>query len=120
MTANKPSNIDEYIAGCAPEHQPKLMELRQLILSLEPKLKEKISWSMPTFYTEHNIIHFAANKNHIGIYPGPEAIETFADRLKGYKTSKGSIQIPYGKSFDTELIADLIQFNLNNHKSYSG
>lgn len=120
MAESKPRNIDEYIAVCTPERQPKLMELRQLILTAEPKLKEKISWSMPTFYTDYNVIHFAAQKNHIGIYPGAEAIEVFAERLRGYKTSKGSIQIPYDRPFDTELIADLIRFNLDNHKSYSG
>jgi uncharacterized protein YdhG (YjbR/CyaY superfamily) len=47
---------------------------------------------------------FAAQKNHLGIYPGAEAMEHSAPRLTGYKTSKGAIQIPY-KGFGEEKIA---------------
>ena len=52
---------------------------------------------MPTWWQGHNIIHFAANKKHIGLYPGPEAVVQFAEKLDqaGYKYSKGSIQIPW-------------------------
>ena len=51
----------------------------------------------------HNIVHFAASKKHIGLYPGPAAVEEFAEALKGYKTDKGTIRIPYGE-VDAELI----------------
>ena len=51
----------------------------------------------------HNILHFAASKKHIGLYPGPEAVVEFSQELKNYKTDKGTIRIPYGK-VDTELI----------------
>ena len=50
---------------------------------------------MPTFWKGYNIIHFAANKKHIGLYAGEEAVIVFEERLKTYKTSKGTIQIPY-------------------------
>ncbi len=116
----KAINIDAYIASCKPEVQPSLMELRQLIHNAEPSLKEKISWNMPTFYTKQNVIHFAAHKNHIGIYPGAEANERFSDRLQDYHVSKGAFQIPYDKPFDQALIADMIRFNLGENKSFSG
>ncbi len=120
MSENKYRTVDEYIAACSPEIQPKLKELKKLILAAEPELKEKISWQMPTFYTKYNIIHFAAHKNHIGIYPGPETIEKFADRLSDYKTSKGAFQIPYDKAIDEKLIADMIHFNMAGEESFSG
>lgn len=41
---------------------------------------------MPTYWKGHNIVHFAASKKHIGLYPGPAAVEEFAEALKGYKT----------------------------------
>lgn len=61
---------------------------------------------MPTYWKGHNIVHFAASKKHIGLYPGPVAVEEFAEALKGYKTDKGTIRIPYGK-VDAELIKKL-------------
>ena len=68
---------------------------------------EKISWSMPTYWQGHNIIHFAAAKKHIGLYPGPAAVEQFAERLEeaGCKYSKGSIQIPYSDELPLDLIS---------------
>ena len=54
-----------------------------------------------------NLIHFAANKRHIGLYPGEEAVAAFAEQLKDYKTSKGTIQFPYAKPLPLELIAEI-------------
>ena len=112
MEDNKVKTIEEYIQSCDQLIQPKLNELWQLIKSIEPELMEKISWGMPTFYTKHNIIHFAAHKNHIGIYPGSEAIEYFADSLKEYPTSKGAIKLPYDQEFGKDLIKDIILYNI--------
>ena len=67
----------------------------------------RISWSMLTYWKGHNIVHFAASKKHIGLYPGPAAVEEFAEALKGYKTDKGTIRIPYGK-VDAELIKRIV------------
>jgi uncharacterized protein YdhG (YjbR/CyaY superfamily) len=60
----------------------------------------------------HNIIHFASAKKHIGIYPGTEAVEHFADELKnrGLKFSKGAIQIPYGDHLPLDLIAEIARW----------
>lgn len=62
---------------------------------------------MPTFRCDRNLIHFAAFKNHIGVYPGTEAIEHFADRLADFKTSKGTIQFPHNMPLPLELIAEI-------------
>ncbi len=103
MPENKTA-IDEYIKA-QPEHiQSLLTEVCQTIRQSLPDATEKTSWSMPTFWRGRNLIHFAAQKNHLGIYPGAEAMVHFAPRLAGYKTSKGAIQFPY-KSFGAEQLA---------------
>ena len=76
--------IDQYIDAQSEESQPYLLEVRKAIH------EAIISWSMPTFWKGHNIIHFAANKKHIGIYAGEEAVIEFAEMLRLYKTSKGT------------------------------
>ncbi len=105
-------SIDEYIAECTEEIQPKLLQLRQIINTAAPELTEKISWGMPTFYLRGNVIHFAANKKHIGLYCGAKAVEVFLDRLKDYKTHNGTIQIPNDRDLDAELIQDIVRFNV--------
>lgn len=105
-----PKTIDEYISKQPENIQLLLIQVRDAIRLALPEAKEKISWRMPTYWEQHNIIHFAGFKKHIGIYPGPLAIEHFAERLADYKTSKGAIQIPYSESLPLELIADIAKW----------
>ena len=100
----KPQNIEEYIAVQDAQVQPRLKEVRDILAEALPEAEERISWSMPTFWKGRNIIHFAAAKKHIGLYPGDGAIEAFKKELTGFDVSKGAIRLPY----DQELPADLI------------
>lgn len=102
-----PETIDEYIAAQPEEAQRYLNQVREAIRSALPEAQERISWSMPAYWKGHNIIHFAGFKKHIGLYPGPEAVAEFAERLKEYKTSKGTIQLPLNKPLPLELIAEI-------------
>ena len=84
-----PETIDEYILNQPEKAQPLLKEINETIRAAIPDTMEKISWSMPTYWKKRNLIQFAAFKNHVGLYPGPEAVEKFADRLTGYQTQRG-------------------------------
>ncbi len=105
----KPATIDEYIAAQDEEKQKDLIEIRRILAAALPEAEERISWSMPTYWKQHNICHFAAFRNHVGFYPGPEAVAFFADELREYKTDKGTIRIPYGK-IDAALIGKIAQW----------
>ena len=115
----KPQSVDEYIAAQDEMIQPKLNEIRTVLRSALPDAEERISWSMPTYRKDHNIIHFAAQKKHIGLYPGPEAVAYFSGRLDqaGLLYSKGSIQIPYSDDLPLELIAEIADWcrSTENH-----
>ena len=100
-----PRTVDEYIARCAPEIQAKLHAVRIEARSNAPQAHEKIGYGIPTLTMGKNIFHFAAFKNHIGLYPGPVALEVFSDELKSYKTSKGAIQIPLNQPIPRSLVA---------------
>ena len=105
----KPKTVDEYIAQQEPEKQGDLQLIRRVLREALPEAEERISWSMPTYWKGHNILHFAASKKHIGLYPGPEAVAEFQEELKGYKTDKGTIRIPYGK-IDPDLIREIARW----------
>ena len=90
----KPTTVDEYIAAQEENVRPKLQELRTILRTAIPEAEERISWSMPTFWRGQNLIHFAASKKHIGLYPGGEATTVFAEELTGLDVSKGTIRLP--------------------------
>ena len=109
-----PATIEEYIGRQPEQVQPYLRQVDQAIRSVLPDADEKISWSMPTYWKKRNLIQFAAFKKHIGLYPGPEAVKAFADKLEEYRTSKGAIQLPYEKPLPLELIAEIAQWCRKN------
>ena len=103
----KPESIDDYIASQPEELHPRLEAVRKTIQEAVPLAEERIGWQMPTYWKGRNLIHFAAAKKHIGLYPGGEATEFFAERLKEYNTSKGTIRLPHSKELPLELIRDI-------------
>ena len=100
----KPQNIDEYIAAQDETVQPRLREVHEILRTAIPDAEERISWTMPTYWKGKNIIHFAASKKHLGLYPGGEATTVFAEELKNFDVSKGTIRLPWNKELPTELI----------------
>ena len=111
--SNKPATVDEYIAAQAEEVRPILNKIRKTIKKAAPKALEKISWSMPTFWQGENLIHFAAHKKHIGLYPGDLSRAPFTERLAPYQTKKGTIQLPLDKPIDYELIAEITSYRVS-------
>lgn len=99
--------ITEYILAQQEDKQERLWEVYHCIKAVLPEATEKLSWNMPTFWQGRNLIHFAVAKHHIGLYPGGLATSVFADRLIGYKTSKGSIQLPDHQPLPLDLIRDI-------------
>ena len=106
----KPETVDAYIAAQEEAVQPRLRELRAILQAALPDAQERISWSMPTFWKGRNIIHFAAAKKHIGLYPGGEATTAFAEELKDLDVSKGTIRLPYNRELPTDLITRIAQW----------
>jgi uncharacterized protein YdhG (YjbR/CyaY superfamily) len=111
----KPMNftsIDEYIATFPKDIQKKLEEIRAVIKIAAPGAVEKISYQMPAFTLNGNLVYFAAFKKHIGFYPVPVGIEKFKDELSVYKTSKGSVQFPLDKPIPFDLIRRIVEFRV--------
>lgn len=106
------SVIEVYISHVEPSVREKLQELYTLIRQEAPLATEKISYDMPTFHLKENLIHFAASKHHIGLYPTPSAVEAFKDELGPYKWSKGTIQLPLDKPLPVDLIRRIVRFRV--------
>lgn len=106
----KPNTIDEYIDAQDASVQPRLREVRAIIHAAIPEAEERMSWSMPTFWRGRNLIHFAASKKHLGLYPGGEATTVFAEALRDYDVSKGTIRIPWNRELPAELIQSIARW----------
>jgi uncharacterized protein YdhG (YjbR/CyaY superfamily) len=114
MDGKKPgfNSIDEYIGSFPRNIQKILQEIRATIKAAAPDAEEKISYQMPTFFLNGNLIHFAAFKNHIGLYPTPSGTEAFKDEISVYQGAKGSIRLPIDEPMPLKLISRIVKFRV--------
>lgn len=115
------NTIPAYIDTFDVHKKELLNELYQFLKTIVPsETTETISYQMPTFRYNGNLIQFAMNKKHLGLYPGPSAITFFKDELLAYRTTKGAIQIPLDQPLPKELIKHIIDFNVSMLKDKTG
>lgn len=105
-------NTDEYIALYPKPVQEMLQSIRKTIREAVPEAEECISYQIPTFKLQGNQVHFAAFKNHIGFYPGAAAMVVFAEEIKEYKHSKGTIQFQLDSPIPLVLIRNITLFRV--------
>ncbi len=110
-------SIDDYIRSSPDEVRGKLEQLRRAIREAAPEAQEKISYRMPTFYLNGNLVHFAAHSQHIGFYPTPSGILKFKKELERYKSTKGAVQFPLEEPLPLELVRRIVLFRLEENRS---
>lgn len=113
-----PKNTDEYIAMVPEPARSTLKKMRAVIRSVVPReTTEIISYGMPAFKHNGVLVWFAAFANHCSLFPTASVIEAFKHELKGYATSKGTIQFPVDKPLPTALVKKLVQARVAQNKN---
>jgi len=112
--------ISAYIEEAPQQSREKLKIMHAFIRSIAPEATEKISWQMPTFYLNGNLVHFAGFARHVGLYPGANGVAAFEEALKPYKHAKGSIQFPLDQDLPLELIEKIVRFRVAEQKAMKG
>ena len=107
--------IDEYIATFPKDIQTILEKLRQAIRESAPNAKEAISYQMPAFKLNGNLVYFAAFKNHISFFPTSSAIEAFKEKLSPYELSKGTVRFPINEPIPFDLIKEMVKFRVREN-----
>ena len=107
--------IDEYIATFPDDVQALLQAVRATIHAAAPDAVELISYGMPAFAQEGNLVYFAALKNHIGLYPTSSGIAAFQQEISAYESSKGAVKFPKDQQLPLELITKIVQFRVTEN-----
>ena len=110
-------SVDEYISSFPKNVQVILQQIRQAIKDASPEAEETISYNMPAFKLNGNLVWFGAFKNHVGFYPRESAIEEFKEKLAGYEVSKvqGTVKFPLDKPIPLYLIKEIVKFRADEN-----
>ena len=113
-------SIDDYIAAAPAERRKTLQSLRAAIGAAAPGAEERISYRMPAFYLEGNLVYFALARDHIGFYPTSSGIEAFKPELAAYEISKGTIRFPLDRPLPLKLVARIVKFRVAENLRKAG
>jgi uncharacterized protein YdhG (YjbR/CyaY superfamily) len=116
MKRKTPKDIDDYLRGYPKHVQPLLSQMRLTVKKAAPQATEKISYGIPTFALDGNLVHFAAFKNHIGFYPTASVITAFSNELSSYKCWKGTVQFPLDEPLPLTLVSRMVKFRVKEKK----
>ena len=105
------ADVDAYIAAAPAAVQPQLRKLRAMIRAEAPQATEKMSYGIP-FYEygdkpntfQSRLIYFAAQKNHIAVYPAGDA-----QGLEQYLTERSTLRFPLDKPLPIAKIRALVR-----------
>lgn len=107
------TSIDEYLAELPDESRRMLSRIREIIRAAAPDAVETISYAMPTFdMNGKHLVHFAAFKNHVGLYPTPSGLVAFAEELRPYQTGKGTARFAMDAPLPEDLIRRIVEFRV--------
>jgi len=107
------NEVDVYLAKVSSLQKEELERIRLLIRTYVPEATEGISYAMPGFkYKGKYLITYAAFKDHMSVFPGAAPSERLKDKLKNYKTSKGTVQFTLEKPLPDELLKEMLNIRI--------
>jgi uncharacterized protein YdhG (YjbR/CyaY superfamily) len=115
----KPADVDAYIAAAPAGVQPQLRALRAMIRAEAPKATEKMSYGIP-FYEygakpntfASRLIYFAAQKNHIAVYPAGDA-----KGLDEYLTERSTLRFPLDRPLPMAKLRALVRARVKERET---
>jgi uncharacterized protein YdhG (YjbR/CyaY superfamily) len=114
-TSSIPQSIDEYIDSFPAPVRDILKKVRTTIKKAAPAAQEKISYRIPTFFQDGNLVHFAAFQHHVGFFPTSSGISGFKKELAAYKGGRGSVQFPLDQPIPHALIRQIVKFRVKEN-----
>jgi len=108
----KPASVDAYLDSLPDAQRSALRKVRAQIKAAAPGAEEYFGYGMIGFrWLGHPLIYVGAASNHCALY-GARADAALADKLKGYKQSKGTIQFAPDRPIPARLVAEIVKARL--------
>ena len=111
----KTKTVDTYIAGYPKDVQVLLKQMRVTVRKAAPEAVEVISYGIPTYKQNGNMLHFGAFKDHISFFPTSSGIAAFKKELSQYKGAKGTVKFPLNEKLPLALIGRIVKFRVKEN-----
>jgi uncharacterized protein YdhG (YjbR/CyaY superfamily) len=104
------ATVDDYLAGLPDDVRARVEEVRRVVHEVVPDAGETISYAMPTFTLDGlPLLHVAAWKQHIGLYPLPALDPELDADVAPYRGTKDTMKLPHAKPLPRDLVARVVE-----------
>ena len=106
MTNHPDNSVDAYIAATPEPARSMLLKIRALVrVAVPAEAVERISYGIPSFYYKGGLVAYGAFSKHCSFFPmGGSVLEALGDAVKEYRTSKGTLHLPFDKPLPAVLL----------------
>ena len=118
-TKDGSADVEAYLANVPEPARTTLEKIRAAIRAAAPKEAEEcISYRMPAFRYKGALVAYAAFKQHCSFFPmSASMLDDFADDLKNYRTSKGTLQFPVDKPLPAALVRRMVKTRVEQNEA---
>ena len=117
-----PASVKSKYASAPPEHRKMMLAIRKSILEIVPDAQEVVSYGMPAFKYQGNVVAgILNNSNYVGYYPfSGSVLSVLKKELRNYTQTKSALHVPLDKGISKSLIKKLIQVRISQCPVKSG
>ena len=103
-------SIDDYLASLPADQRAVVEQIERRVLAVAPDATRVIRYDMPTWQVDgSSLVHAAAWKQHVSLYPMPAAGDPDLDRdLAPHAGAKGTLKFSYAE-VDYDLIERVVR-----------
>jgi uncharacterized protein YdhG (YjbR/CyaY superfamily) len=104
-------DVDKYLAKVPQPARSTLQKIRTMVRSAAPReATEAISYGIPAFKYNGMLVAYAAFADHCSFFPASgDLLKEFAEDLKDYPCSKGTIRFAVDKPLPAALIKKMVK-----------
>jgi uncharacterized protein YdhG (YjbR/CyaY superfamily) len=111
------STVDGYVAALPDEVRARMDALRRVLRSVVPDVEETISYAMPTFVLDGRpLVHVAAWKHHIGLYPLPPLDATLEREVAPWRGAEDAMTLPHTEPLPVDLVERVVTVLLEQRR----
>ena len=105
-----PGEVDAYLAALPEDVRTVLEELRSVIRDAAPECTERVSYGIPIFRLNKDLVGISAQKKHCSLHTmSPSLVEAMGESLSGVRVSGATLHFDPHSPLSRDLVERIVR-----------
>ncbi len=116
--SDQPQTVDDYLASLAAPERRVLERVRRAIREAAPEAEERISYRIPLYRQDGDVVGFAAFKNHLSLFVTDSDVEKhFPEELGDFEVKHTTIHFSVDNPLPDDLVRRIVRWRVAENGS---